>query len=550
MVGMHTDITQRKLAEDALLELNDQLESRVAARTEELAHAMATAEAATKAKSEFLANMSHEIRTPISTVIGMTHLALNAGLNPRQRDYVEKIYLSGKYLLDLVDNILDFSAIEAGKIRFEEMTFSLESVLESVRLMFVEEAAQKGIALVVELDPVVKKQWRGDPLRLGQIFINYVNNAIKFSERGRIAVHAHLLEENDDDALLRFEVHDEGIGVTPDKQILLFQSFQQADTSTRRKYGGSGLGLAICRQLAERMGGETGLASTGSDGSIFWFTARLKKVTKTEDNRDELLRNLSPLVHTRQDILLEGVSILLVEDNAFNQQVIRELLEAVGASVSVASDGYAAIQLLESKTDTEKPFACVLMDLQMPGMDGLEATRRIRANPDWATMPVITLTANAWSEDRDQCLAAGMNDFISKPVHPAHLVSVVDSWLHRAVQMNAVDFSALETVFAGDRQRVDKLATSFVTFTRDDLEHLAEALNVSDLETARQIGHKLKSGARQVGAHGFADLCQTLEKLDEQDGLSHAGSIYQQLLAMMVEIEQEVSRYTLRSTTA
>ncbi|HQQ63442.1 MAG TPA: MASE1 domain-containing protein [Pseudomonadales bacterium] len=543
MVGTHTDITQRKSAETALQEMNEQLESRVAARTEELAFAKEQAEAATKAKSEFLANMSHEIRTPISTVIGMSHLALNADLNPRQRDYVEKINLSGKHLLDLVDNILDFSAIEAGKIRFEEMDFNLDSVLETVRLMFIEQADNKGIRLQMAIDPPLPRQWRGDPLRLGQILINYVNNAIKFSEKGCVLLRALLVDETADNALLRFEVHDEGIGVEADKQQVLFQSFQQADTSTHRKYGGTGLGLAISRQLAEKMGGETGLASSTDEGSVFWFTVRLKKTSQVATvEAGDSLQQLAPV---QPQASLQGVQILVVEDNEFNQQVIRELLQAAGASVRVVGDGLAMLQFLDEKVQASE---CILMDLQMPVMDGLLATRVIRATPAWANLPVIALTANVWSEDREQCLAAGMDDFISKPVSPANLVAVLANWARRDTSRTRdkkpqMDVTELETLFAADRPRIADLMQRFIGFTRNDLEHLALALEEADLETARQIGHKLKSGARQVGARLFADLCHTLEKLQGHDALKKAALLHRLLQGLLADIEQEVAHY-------
>lgn len=529
MVGTHTDITRSKEAENSLQNINETLEARVAARTEELERARLQAESATRAKSEFLANMSHEVRTPISNVLGMSSLVLATDLSQKQRDYLEKIQLSGKHLLALVDDLLDFSKIEAGKLMLERIDFSLAVVLDTVRMMFEEQARKKGIELVVDIDSRIDTRLQGDPLRLGQILINYVDNAIKFSDKGRVTVKVFVIATSDVDCLLRFEVHDEGIGIAAEQKRMLFRSFQQADASISRKYGGTGLGLAISRQLAEMMGGQAGAESRVNSGSTFWFTVRLAK--SSEAAAQEIRSASAPLA--AEDAGLRGARVLVVEDNAFNQQVASELLEMAGAEVVLASDGGEAVRLLR-----QQAFDCVLMDVQMPVMDGLQATRIIRADPALADTLIIAMTANAWSEDRERCLEAGMDDFLSKPVRPEQLRAVISQWLAQGRQ-TAIDKAALVACCGGNMARGMELAAKFLVFTRTDITHLRSAIASGDVAAVRALGHKMKSGARQIGAMSFGGICESLERM-EANNMAYADSCLTRLEKLLDKIAQQL----------
>jgi PAS domain S-box-containing protein len=380
-----------------------------------------TAEAANLAKSSFLANMSHEIRTPMNAILGFVHLLTRSGpLTSEQRERLDKIAKSGEHLLSIINDILDLSKIEAGKMVLEEAEFSIGDILDGVGSLIAEQARAKNLRVSLDYD-AVPVRLHGDATRLRQALLNYAGNAVKFTERGGIVIAARLLEERGDALSVRFEVRDTGIGIPKDKQANLFNPFQQADASITRKFGGTGLGLAITQRLAHMMGGEAGVDSAPGQGSTFWFRVWLKRgQAKTDEVAEKTRIDAEAALRQRHG----EKRVLLVEDDAVNREVASFLIEEVGLSVDVAENGIVAVEKVGKQA-----YDVILMDMQMPEMDGIQATRAIRAQPVGRRVPILALTANAFDEDRRQCIEAGMDDFISKPVEPDRLYDTLLRWL-------------------------------------------------------------------------------------------------------------------------
>ncbi|MFZ2990533.1 ATP-binding protein, partial [Ideonella sp.] len=432
--SLSTELVQRRQAEAALRDserqlqdINAHLEQQVRERTADLAAAKEAAEAASRAKSAFLANMSHEIRTPMNAIIGLSRLLEQELGDAAQRQRVAKVGAAADHLMGLINDVLDLSRIEAGKLALEQVTFAPQALIDRIVDMVALAARDKGLQLVVQVPHDLPAAVRGDERRLAQVLLNFLGNAIKFTEKGQVSLNVRLGCGQSAHCRVKFEVSDTGIGLTSEQQARVFEAFEQADASTTRRFGGTGLGLTISRELCTLMGGELGVSSELGKGSSFWIELPLVCVEGSEA-LDATLPRLTSSAPPAELPSWPGLRVLVVDDNPVNLEITEAMLARYGLVCDCAADGTVAAAQAQAHD-----YALILMDMHMPLMDGLEATRRIRAMPGHGLTPILAMTANVYADDQERCRQAGMNAHLAKPIDPAELTRVLAAWLPPAV---------------------------------------------------------------------------------------------------------------------